>query len=33
MKYFARAHNLVVVTHNTLEFQRVSDLVIEDWQS
>ena len=29
----ARAHRLVVVTHNTREFQRVSDLVIEDWHS
>ena len=29
----ARARSLVVVTHNTREFQRVSDLAIEDWQS
>ena len=27
----ARAHGLVVVTHNTREFARVPDLVLEDW--
>ena len=28
----ARAHGLVVVTHNTREFTRVPGLMIEDWQ-
>ena len=28
----ARAHGLVVVTHNTCEFARVPGLMIEDWQ-
>ena len=28
----ARAHGLVVVTHNTREFTRVSDLMVENWQ-
>ncbi|MFO1434078.1 MAG: virulence-associated protein [Candidatus Competibacteraceae bacterium] len=27
----ARAHGLVVVTHNTREFARVPDLMLEDW--
>lgn len=27
----ARAHNLVVVTHNTKEFNRVPGLMVEDW--
>lgn len=27
----ARAHNLVVVTHNTKEFKRVFGLKVEDW--
>jgi tRNA(fMet)-specific endonuclease VapC len=29
----ARARGLVLVTHNTGEFQRVSGLQVEDWQS
>ena len=28
----ARAHGLVLVTHNTDEFSRVSDLRLEDWE-
>ena len=28
----ARAHGLVVVTHNTREFTRIPGLMIEDWQ-
>jgi tRNA(fMet)-specific endonuclease VapC len=28
----ARAHELVLVTHNTNEFSRVSNLQIEDWE-
>lgn len=28
----ARAHGLVVVTHNTREFTRVPGLMVEDWQ-
>ncbi len=28
----ALAHNLIVVTHNTAEFQRVSGLRLEDWE-
>ncbi len=28
----ALAHNVTLVTHNTDEFTRVPDLVIEDWQ-
>ncbi len=28
----ARAHGLIVVTHNTGEFERVPDLALEDWQ-
>ncbi len=28
----ARAHNLILVTHNTDEFNRVPGLKIEDWQ-
>jgi tRNA(fMet)-specific endonuclease VapC len=28
----ALAHDLVLVTHNTEEFRRVSGLTIEDWQ-
>ena len=27
----ARAVGLIVVTHNTREFQRVPDLIVEDW--
>jgi len=27
----ARAHGLVVVTHNTREFTRVPELIVEDW--
>lgn len=29
----ALAHNLIVVTHNTREFSRVTDLQIEDWET
>jgi tRNA(fMet)-specific endonuclease VapC len=29
----ARARSLVLVTHNTREFSRVSGLDIEDWQT
>lgn len=29
----ARAHGLIVVTHNTREFARVPDLLLEDWLS
>jgi tRNA(fMet)-specific endonuclease VapC len=29
----ARAHDLVLVTHNTREFSRVSGLQIEDWET
>ncbi len=28
----ARAHDLIVVTHNTREFARVPGLMLEDWQ-
>lgn len=28
----ALAHNLIVVTHNTREFSRVPNLLIEDWE-
>lgn len=27
----AKAENLIVVTHNTREFERVADLKLEDW--
>jgi tRNA(fMet)-specific endonuclease VapC len=29
----ARAHDLILVTHNTREFSRVVGLKVEDWQS
>lgn len=29
----AVAHNLIIVTHNTKEFSRVSSLLIEDWEA
>jgi len=29
----ALAHNLIVVTHNTREFARVPELILEDWES
>ncbi len=29
----ARAHGLIVVTHNTREFARVPGLMLEDWQT
>ncbi len=29
----ALAHNVTLVTHNTGEFSRVPDLLIEDWES
>lgn len=29
----ARAHNLILVTHNTHEFSRVPGLQVEDWQT
>lgn len=29
----ARAHDLVLVTHNTREFSRVTGLQIEDWEA
>lgn len=28
----ALAHQIILVTHNTKEFQRVNGLVVEDWQ-
>jgi len=28
----AIAHNLILVTHNTREFNRVPDLMLEDWE-
>ena len=28
----AKANDMIVVTHNTMEFARVSDLKIEDWE-
>ncbi|QLE58402.1 type II toxin-antitoxin system VapC family toxin [Nostoc sp. TCL26-01] len=28
----AKAHNLILVTHNTREFSRVNGLQIEDWE-
>ena len=28
----ARAHDLILVTHNTKEFSRVVGLQIEDWE-
>ncbi len=28
----ARAHNAIVVTHNTREFSRISGLSLEDWE-
>ena len=28
----ARAHGLVVITHNTREFTRIPGLMVEDWQ-
>jgi tRNA(fMet)-specific endonuclease VapC len=28
----ARAHGQVLITHNTNEFSRVSDLQLEDWE-
>lgn len=28
----AIAHNLILVTHNTAEFSRVDELLIEDWE-
>ena len=28
----ALAHNLILVTHNTREFERVEGLKLEDWQ-
>lgn len=28
----ARARNMVLITHNTEEFSRVNDLIIEDWE-
>ena len=28
----AVAHDFIVVTHNTAEFQRVSELQLEDWE-
>lgn len=29
----ARVHQLILVTHNTIEFARVPQLTIEDWQA
>lgn len=29
----ARAHHLTLVTHNTREFSRVPDLMLEDWET
>jgi tRNA(fMet)-specific endonuclease VapC len=29
----ARAHNLILVTHNTREFSRVQGLMLEDWEA
>lgn len=29
----ARAHNAILVTHNTGEFDRVAGLQLDDWQS
>lgn len=29
----ARAHDLILVTHNTAEFNRVAGLRVEDWES
>jgi tRNA(fMet)-specific endonuclease VapC len=29
----ARAHNLILVTHNTREFSRVQGLTLEDWEA
>lgn len=29
----AKARNLILITHNTKEFERVPDLCIEDWQT
>ena len=29
----ARAHDLILVTHNTREFSRVVGLAVEDWES
>lgn len=29
----AVAHNLILITHNVKEFQRVADLKVEDWIS
>jgi tRNA(fMet)-specific endonuclease VapC len=26
------AHNLIVITHNTAEFERVAGLAVEDWE-
>jgi tRNA(fMet)-specific endonuclease VapC len=28
----AKAHELTLVTHNTIEFQRVPGLKVEDWK-
>lgn len=28
----ARVHGLTLVTHNTKEFQRISGLLLEDWE-
>jgi tRNA(fMet)-specific endonuclease VapC len=28
----AMVHNLIVVTHNTADFQRIANLQLEDWQ-
>ena len=28
----ALAHNLILVTHDTREFGRIADLIIEDWE-
>ena len=29
---FALANNLILVTHNTREFERVDELRVEDWE-